>query len=146
MSHARSKARQCLVQALYEWQMSGSALSQIEADFLANPHNKNMEAGFFKKLLHAIPKGTNELDDHLSKVLDRKVDELDLVEKAILRLGVYELLHKPEVPYRVVINEGVELAKVFGADKSHRYINGVLDKMASALRATEIKMKKKKPK
>ena len=143
MSRARSNARRCAVQALYQWQMTGQDIGEIEAQFLADPVNtKQLEQPYFKNLLHSVPKHVTELDAHLEDFIDRTIAQLDLVERAILRLCAYELVHKPDVPYRVVINEGVELAKTFGADKSHRYINGVLDKLAHKIRSAEVRRQK----
>ena len=131
------------MQALYQWQVTGQDIGQIEVQFLEDPMNtKQLEQSYFKILLHSVPKYVTELDAQLEHFTDRTVAQLDLVEKAILRLCAYELLHKPDVPYRVVINEGVELAKTFGADKGHRYMNGVLDKLAHKVRAVEISRKK----
>jgi len=143
MSRARSNARRCAVQALYQWQMTGQDLMEIETQFLSDPVNtKQLEQAYFTALLHGVPAQLAALDAYIVEFTDRTVERLDLVERAILRLCTYELIHKPGVPYRVVINEGVELAKTFGGDKSHRYINGVLDKLAHKIRTTEIRGKK----
>ena len=97
----------------------------------------------FEELLHQIPARVTELDEAYESFLDRSVDQLDPIELVILRIGAYELIYKPELPYRVAINEGVELAKEFGAEQSNRYINGILDKLAHKVRATEVAAKRK---
>ena len=141
MSRGRSKARRCALQALYQWQMAGQDLGDIESQFLNEQDLGGADLGYFSELLRSIPRQTTELDEQYRPFLDRAVDELDPIELAILRIGAYELMRHPEIPFRVVINEAVELAKTFGADQSHRYINGVLDKAARELRAVETTMK-----
>ena len=144
MSSAKSKARRCAVQALYQWQMTGQNLSTIEREFQEDQRLKNAQKSYFADLFHGVPKNLDKIDASMLDFVDRDVEKLDPVERAILRIGVYELLQKPEIPYRVVINEGVELAKCFGADGSHRYVNGVLDKVAQIQRKLEIEAKQKK--
>lgn len=133
----RRKARRLLLQALYQWQISGGELYDIEAQFRAESPGK-YDWDFFHEMFCAIPPRAAQLDELLAPHLDRQVKNLDPIEKALLRMGTYELAERLEVPYRVVINEAVELAKVFGATESHKYINGVLDKLARQLRAIEI--------
>src|SRR5690606_865579 len=96
-------------------------------------------------LLHGIPKCVTELDDTFRPLLDREIKDLDQVELAILRIGTYELSKRPDVPFKVAINEGIELAKHFGATESHKYVNGILDKVAQRLRVVEMKAGKAKP-
>ena len=144
MSSAKTKARQCAVQALYQWQMTGQDLSAIEGQFKEDQRLKNAQKSYFADLFHGVPKHLDKIDASMADFVDREVEKIDPVERAILRIGVYELLHKPETPYRVVINEGVELAKSFDADGSHRYVNGVLDKVAQVQRKLEIEAKQKK--
>jgi N utilization substance protein B len=98
---------------------------------------KGFEVPYFKELLHGVPAHLTELDEQLKPCLDRAIESVDPVERAILRLGTFEFVHHPEVPYRVVINEAVELAKVFGAEQGHKYVNGVLDKLAKKVRPVE---------
>ena len=138
MSAKRSRARRIAVQGLYQWQMTGQDVGEIEAQFLADEDVSRFEVAYFKDLLHGVPAHLNELDELLGPLLDRAVEKVDPVERAILRLGAYELSHHPEIPCRVTINEAVELAKLFGAEQGHRYINGVLDKMARQVRQTEM--------
>ncbi|MBF0470828.1 MAG: transcription antitermination factor NusB [Gammaproteobacteria bacterium] len=142
MSRQRHLARQRLVQALYQWQLTGLAISDIEQQFLREQEMKGVEIDYFCELLHQIPAALDEIDNINRPHLDRSVDSLDPIESAILRIGVYELRSRPEIPFRVIINEGVELAKEFGADQSHRYINTILDKAAATLRPLEVQARK----
>ena len=137
MSRKRSRSRRLALQALYQWQVTGDDLGEIINHFLTENRDRKFEVDYFRDLVHGVPARLDELDGALKDHLDRPVEEVDLVERALLRLGTYELLAHPEVPYRVVINEAVELAKTFGAEQSHRYINGVLDKVARQLRPAE---------
>ena len=139
MSNARTKARRNAVQALYQWQLVGQDLAEIEAQFLAEYDMKKVDVEYFRELFREVPLHLHELDDHLIPFLDRPVDEVDPVERAILRLAAYELEFRLDVPYRAVINEAIELAKRFGAEHGHKYVNGIIDQVAKKLRAAEIK-------
>ncbi len=130
----RSRAR--VVQALYQWLLSGEDIKKIEQQFLNQKEGKISKA-FFSNLLLNIPKNIALLEDIILPSLDRSVDELGPTEKAILYLGVYELKFQLEVPYRVVINEAVELAKLYGAEGSFKLVNSSLDKIAPDLRSFE---------
>ena len=134
----RRKARHYGMQALYQWHMAGASLSDIEAEFLADYDFSHVDLEYFQALLHQVPASVDELDAAIEPLLDRKLDELDPIERTLLRMGMYELTHRIDVPYKVVINEEVALAKKFGATDSHKYINGVLDKAARELRKVEI--------
>jgi N utilization substance protein B len=138
MSRQRSRARHYAVQALYQWQLAGQDVGDIVAQFLTGPEAAKFDTDYFRDLLRGVTTHAAELDGHLSPHVDRPIGQIDPVERAILRLGAYELAHHPEVPYRVAINEAVELAKTFGAEEGHKYVNGVLDKVARALRAVEV--------
>lgn len=142
MSNARTKARRNVVQALYQWQLSDSDLAEIQEQFLSEYDMKKVDVEYFKELFRQIPLHLHELDDHLLPFLDRPIDEVDPVERAVLRLAAYELKFCLDVPYRVVINESIELAKRFGAEHGHKYVNGVVDQIAQQLRAGEIKSAK----
>ncbi|MDD4906597.1 MULTISPECIES: transcription antitermination factor NusB [Methylobacter] len=141
MSQARTNARKAAVQALYQWQMAGQNLSEIERQFLEEERLKDAQKSYFVELFYGVPKNLDAIDQALSEFVDRPVDTIDPVERAILRIGVYELLFRLNMPYRVVLNEGINLAKDFGADGSHKYVNGILDKVAQQTRAGEIKAK-----
>lgn len=143
MSRARHLARRRAVQALYMWGMTGENVSDIEAQFLLEQDMKNVDIKYFKELIHKVPALVQELDQHITPLLDRPFDELDPVECAVMRLGVYELQHRIDIPYKVVINEAVELAKTFGAEEGHKYVNSILDKAAKKLRAVEVNAAKR---
>jgi len=131
----RSRAR--VVQALYQWLVSGDDIKKIEQEFLNQKEGKISKA-FFSNLLLNIPKKISVLDEIINPSLDRDIDELGPTEKAILYLGVYELKFQLEVPFKVVINEAVELSKLYGAEGSFKLINSSLDKIAPELRSTEL--------
>jgi len=138
MSHARRRARQALVQALYQWQMTGQEVDEIDAQFSEEHQGSKTDIPYFRELLQQVIYQVVALDDMISPFIDRDILTLDPVERAILRLGCYELSQRLDLPYRVVINESIDLAKRFGADQSHRYINGVMDKLARKYRQAEV--------
>ena len=133
----RTRARRLAMQALYQWDMSGSNLSEIEVQFLEDEDFSKADKDYFHELLHQVPARLDEVEAAFSPFLDRPLKELDPVERALLRLASYELLARVDIPYKVVINESVNLTKKFGADQAYKYINGVLDKTAQTLRAVE---------
>jgi N utilization substance protein B len=136
----RRKARTLIVQALYQWYISKSDPLEIEAQF----HEQNggkIDWEYFSEVFLEIPKQQEALDKHISPLLDRELNSLDPVERALLYLGTFELANRIDIPCRVVINECVELAKTFGATDGHKYINGVLDKLAKSLRSVEFSSK-----
>ena len=145
LSKGRNLARRCAVQALYQWHLTQQNVGDIDAQFVTEHDVKKVDIVYFQELLHQVPAHVAELDAHYATFLDRPVRELDPVECAILRMSVYELAYRLDIPYRVVINEGVDMAKVFGAEQSHKYVNGVLDKVARKLRTAEIQMRSRKP-
>ena len=138
MAAQRRKARHYGMQALYQWHMADASLASIEAEFRADYDFQNVDLEYFQALLHEVPACVDELEEILEPLLDRKLDELDPIERTLLRMGVYELTKRIDVPYKVVINEAVALTKKFGATDGHKYINGVLDKAARQLRKVEI--------
>ncbi len=144
MSQAKTNARKCAVQALYQWQMSGDSLNRIETYFLEQEYLKGAQKTYFSELFHGVPKQLDVIDAALAEFVDRPVEKIDPVERAILRIGVYELINRLETPYKVIINEGVNLAKDFGAEGSHKYVNGILDKISQKQRAVEIAAKQAK--
>jgi transcription antitermination protein NusB len=136
---ARIKARRNTVQALYQYFMTEKDVSDVIAEFESDEHTlAKTDVDYFKLLLRGTIKCNNELDMQVEKHLDRPVNELDAIERAILHIGCYELKYHLEIPWRVVVNESIELAKLFGAEESHKYINGILDKVAKELRPDEI--------
>ena len=134
----RRKARHYGMQALYQWHMAGAAVSDIEAEFRTDYDFSNVDLEYFQALLHKIPASMDALDEAIEPLLDRKLSDLDPIELTLLRMGMYELTWRIDVPYKVVINEEVALAKKFGATDSHKYVNGVLDKAARQLRKVEV--------
>ena len=137
MSNKRHKARQHALQGLYQWQVTGQDIGEIVTQFLVEHDAKNFDSDYFDDLLRGVPKHLDEIDEQLEPLLDRAVEQVDLVERAALRIGVYELRFHQEVPFRVVINEAVELSKKFGSEQGHKYVNGVLDKLLPKLRPHE---------
>lgn len=135
----RRSARRFAVQAIYSWQMAGQAINDIEAMFRVEYDMSQTDIALFSELLRGVSSKSSELDTAYMPFLDRSVDDLDPIERAVLRIGSFELLHRIEVPFRVVINESVDLAKVFGATESHKYVNGILDKLAQRVRMVEIR-------
>lgn len=138
MSQARSLARRCAVQALYQWQLTGLDLAEIERQFVEEHGLGKAEVSYFSELLHGVPGRLDVIDAALGEFVDRAIPDIDPVERAILRIGCYELMFRVDVPYRVVLNESITLAKSFGATQSHKYVNGILDKIAGKRRSAEI--------
>jgi len=135
---SRHLARQAAVQALYQWDMTQQNRLEIEASFLSDSKLQHSDLEYFQHLIADIPKQAADLDAAAQPFLDRDMEKVDPIERAILRLSVYELVNHMEIPYRVVINEGIELAKTFGSDNSYRFINGILDKMVATVRELEV--------
>jgi N utilization substance protein B len=125
------------MQALYQWQLTGQDIGQINAQFLTERDVGDADLTYFQELLQQSALHVEAIDAALKPYLDRPPVQIDPVERAILWVAGYELLYRPDVPYRVVINEAVELAKAFGAEQGHKFINGVLDKTAKVIRAAE---------
>ncbi|MDH5409693.1 MAG: transcription antitermination factor NusB [Gammaproteobacteria bacterium] len=138
MSKARSRARRLAVQAVYEWQMSQSDANGIRKHHLASEEANKADKDYFTSLFNGVVKNIETLDAEITPMLNRPYEEVDMVEKAILRLSTFEFMHHPEVPYKVVINEAVELTKIFGGEQGHKFVNGILDKLAIKLRSSEI--------
>ncbi|WP_394174889.1 transcription antitermination factor NusB [Thalassotalea litorea] len=130
----RRKAREIAVQAVYSWQLTNNDISEIEANFLADNAKRRLDTDYFSALLRGVAANVSGLDEAIRPHVDRPLEDIDHVEKAILRVAVYEL-SQDDVPYKVVINEAIELAKSFAADDSHKFVNGVLDKTVKTLRS-----------
>ena len=137
-SQARTLARRSAMQAIYQWQLTRYDLSEIERQFVEEHGLGNADVAYFKELLHEVPQRLDVIDAALGEFVDRAIASIDPVERAVLRIGVYELLFRPDLPYRVVLNEAINLAKDFGAAHGHKYINGILDRVAHKARAAEI--------
>jgi N utilization substance protein B len=133
-----SLARRAAVQAIYQWQITGMNPAEIERQFFEEHGIGGGDPDTFKALLHGIPEHVGRIDAALGEYLDRPIGEVDPVERAILRIGAFELLFRPQLPYRVVLNEAIKFAKEFGAEQGYRYVNGILDRVARQHRAAEI--------
>jgi len=138
VAKGRSNARKKAMQALYQWHMSGNDLAEIEAQFQQEQNMEKVDVEYFSALLHGVPAQVNSLDELIAKYSDRKNSELDPIEQSILRLSTYEIKNRIDVPYKIIISESLTLAKLFGSDKSHAFVNSVLDKLAKELRKVEI--------
>lgn len=138
----RRRSREVALQGLYEWLLSGADAGVIEAHMREQEGFDKIDTAHFDALLHGCINEAADLDGVLSRHVDRKTTELSPIEHAVLMIGAYELKHCIDVPYKVAINEAVELAKSFGGTDGHKYVNGVLDKAAAELRAVEVQAAK----
>ena len=136
--HGRVRARRCAVQALYQWQMAGQEPRDIVQEFVNERELVSVDLEYFTALVREVPRHFDTLKGDLEPFLDREWPKLDPVERSVLLIGAYEMRYCLEIPYRVVINEGVELCKMFGTVEGHRYVNGVLDRLAHSARAVEV--------
>jgi N utilization substance protein B len=134
---ARSLSRKLAMQALYQWQLTGQSAAELRNQYATEEGFGDADADYFRELVDRETGDAATLDANLGELIDRPVAQLDPVERAVLLIGLYELGQRPDVPYRVVINEGVELAKRFGATEGHKFVNAVLDRAARSLRAAE---------
>lgn len=137
-TRAKQKARRLAVQALYAWELGGTDLETIEATFHVDNDMTKVDSALFHSLLFGVPKNLTEIDAAYQPHLDREQDQLDPISKVVLRISTYELLYSIEVPYKVAINEGVNLAKTFGPLDAYKFINGILDRVAAEKRAIEV--------
>lgn len=127
----RRKARRLAVQAIYSWQLSGNNIADVEHEFLTEQSVDGVDITYFRELLAGVATKQSQLDELIIPFLARPLDEVDPVEKAIVRLATYELTFRKDVPYKVAINEAIELAKTFGAEDGHKFVNGILDKLVA---------------
>ena len=142
----RRRARRFVLQALYQWQMTQDSATSIIAQYLADNEPSSFDAEFFTEVVSRVVAEVSTLDALLAPlVTEREMSSVDPIEQAILRMACYELRERLDIPYRVVINEALELAKSFGADQSHKFINGVLDPLAIDIRAPEVQAYRKAP-
>lgn len=135
----RHHAREYALQAIYQWQLSGSPIQEIEIQFVKFHFTKKVDLPYFKEVIQGVVSLQPDLDQQIEPFSERSIAEVDPIELAILRIATYELTKRPDVPYRVIINEGLELAKKFGSPEGFKFINSVLDRVARHLRAHEIK-------
>ena len=126
------------MQALYQWELTGQVGAGIEDSFLNDWGLEGVDQEYFKQLIQGILKYTTELDRVLEKCLDRDLASVDPIERSVLRIGTYELQFRPEIPVRVVLNEAIELTRVFGAEEGYRFVNGVLDRCQKLCRGLEL--------
>ena len=134
----RRRARSLALQAIYQWQFNHEPMSNLEAQFLEEANPKKIDVEFFSDVVRGTITNLAAIDKALEGVLDRKLESLDQVELAVLRIACYELLFRIDVPYKVVINEALELTKLFGSIEGFKYVNGVLDKIAISTRSPEM--------
>ncbi len=134
----RARARRRALQAVYAWQISGGNAQAVIAQFAHEQAHEIADLEYFEDLVRGVLAERAGLDAALAPHLDRGVEEVDAIERAVLRLAAYELLHRPDVPYRVVLNEAIEIAKRFGSEHGHTYVNGVLDQASAEWRAIEV--------
>jgi N utilization substance protein B len=137
LAKARGKARRLAMQATYQWQMTADDIDGIEQQFLEENDMKHVDQAYFSELLLGVQKELPSIDAALEKHMPRKINDVDPVERAILRVATYEFIKRIDVPYRVVLNEAVVLTKKFCAEKSHTFVNAVLDKVARDTRTHE---------
>lgn len=133
----RKRARVLALQALYSWLMSGNDIKQIELTYVTTNDMTNVDMEYFQAILNGVTEDVESLDKLYKAYLGRLPEELDPIEKSIMRLATFELSERVDTPFKVVINEAIELAKVFGAEESHKFINGALDKAVKTLRKHE---------
>ncbi|HEV2614890.1 MAG TPA: transcription antitermination factor NusB [Gammaproteobacteria bacterium] len=137
----RRWARRFCMQALYQWEITHADMSTIEAQFLQDENLDRVDLAYFKELLSGVVEQLDLIQSYIKRYVDRQVSEIDPIELSILRLSIYELLKRPDVPYKVVVNEALELAKAFGATDGYKFVNGILDKVAREVRRDEISQK-----
>ena len=140
--NGKRKARKLALQALYQWLMSGAELHEIEAQFRVINNMEKVDVEYFCRLLHDIPEHVETIEQQVSPFLDRDINGLNPIEHTVIRMGAYELLYCPELPYKVVLDESISLTKEFGSQDGHRYVNGVLNNLARQVRTVEISLEK----
>jgi transcription antitermination protein NusB len=139
VAKARGKSRRYAMQAIYQWQMTGDSIADIKQQFFDDNNFSLIDAEYFSELVSGVASSISELDPLLEKNMSRSVESVDPVERSILRLATYEFIHRFDVPYKVVLNEAVNVAKEYCAENSHGFVNAVLDKVAKEVRHVEVK-------
>jgi N utilization substance protein B len=139
MAKARGKSRRLAMQAIYQWQMTGDSITDIKQQFFDANNMAKLDPEFFSQMVSGVASSISELDPLLEKYMTRTTESVDPVERAILRLATYEFINRLDVPYRVVLNEAVDITKEYCAEKSHTFVNAVLDKVAQEIRHIEVK-------
>lgn len=140
----RHRAREYALQAIYQWQYTQDSPTDIELQFHEDYDLSKVDTEYFSEMLHQIPKKLTEIDDTIEKALDRPFQDLNPVELAVLRIAVYELLYRQDIPYKVIINEALQITKTFGAQEGFKYVNGVLDTLAKHIRGLEVSLHQSK--
>ncbi len=140
----RHRAREYALQAIYQWQYTQDSPTEIELQFHEDYDLSKVDTEYFSEMLHQIPKKLTEIDDTIEKALDRPFQDLNPVELAVLRIAVYELLYRQDIPYKVIINEALQITKTFGAQEGFKYVNGVLDTLAKHIRGLEVSLHQSK--
>jgi len=143
VAKARGKSRRLAMQAIYQWQMTGDSITGIKQQFFEDSNPTKIDTEYFSQLVSGVAANLSELDALLEKYMARTVESVDPVERAILRLASYEFVNRLDVPYRVILNEAVNITKEFCSEKSHGFVNAVLDKVAKEIRHIEVKIVKK---
>lgn len=132
--NVRRQSRSLAVQGIYSWQVSQNPIADIEQQLLLENNVKHLDVAYFQDILRGVVLHHSKLDEAIKPYLERPFEDIDLVEKSVLRVAAYELKYRLDVPYKVIINEAIELAKSFAADDSHKFVNGILDKAVRVLR------------
>ncbi len=138
VAKARGKSRRLAMQAIYQWQMTGDSIAGIKQQFFEENNLSKIDVEYFSELVSGVASGISELDPVLEKYMTRTIESVDPVERAIVRLATYEFFNRLDVPYRVVLNEAVNITKEFCSEKSHAFVNAVLDKVAKEIRQAEV--------
>ena len=141
--HARSRARRRALQAIYAWQLSNTAIEKVIEQFRNEQDMEVADLEYFEDLVRGVASNLGALDEALAAFVDRDIALVDPIERAVLRIAAYELRYRPDVPYRVVINEAIETTKRFGSEHGHTYVNGVLDHAAAQWRKAEAQAQRK---
>ena len=136
---ARSRARRRALQAIYKWQMSGGTAQQVIAEFAHEQAHEIADLEYFEDLVRGVLEHRDDIDTALAAFIDREIGQVDQIERAALRIAAYELRHRPDVPFRVVINEAIDSTKRFGSEHGHTYVNGELDRAATEWRPDEVR-------
>ena len=144
VAKARGKSRRLAMQAIYQWQMTGDSITDIKQQFFDENNMAKLDSAFFSEMVSGVASSISELDPLLEKYMTRTVESVDPVERSIMRLATYEFINRLDIPYRVVLNEAVNITKEFCAEKSHTFVNAVLDKVAKEIRHVESQADKTK--
>ena len=138
VAKARGKSRRFVMQAIYQWQMTGDSITDIKQQFFDENNFSVIDSAYFSELVSGIASSISEIDPLLEKYMTRLIESVDPVERSILRLATYEFIHRLDVPYRVVLNEAISITKEYCAENSHTFVNAVLDKVAKEVRHIEV--------